>query len=178
MRKPNTLEKIFDPVAMLLISSIVLGGACFADPDDAAKRQEIEAMYAQYRASFPGIAEISAEEALAIEDREKLVFVDVRKPKEQAVSMLPGAIPDKEFRKNPAKYKDHLVIAYCTISYRSGKLTQKLQKKGIPMINMKGGILAWLHAGGTVYSEGKSVKKLHVYGKKWDLAPSAYKTVW
>jgi sodium/bile acid cotransporter 7 len=79
--------------------------------------------------------------------------------------------------KKPEAYRDHLVISYCTIGYRSGELAQKLQKKDIPVLNLGGGILAWLHAGGKVYKQGKAVNRVHVYGKKWNLAPSAYKSI-
>ena len=110
-------------------------------------------------------------------DPERLLFVDVRKEAEQEVSMLPGAITDKEFLKKPGAYRDRLVIAYCTIGYRSGGFAQKLQKKSIPVLNLQGGILVWLHAHGKVYKHGKAVNRVHVYGKKWDLVPSAYKSI-
>lgn len=144
---------------------------------DTVKRHKIDEMYVEYKESFPEVEDLSAEEVLRLMGRTKMVFVDVREPKEQAVSMLPGAITDREFLQNIESYKDHQVIGYCTISYRSGKLARKLQKKGIRMINLRGGILAWIHAGGQVYKDGKPVKKIHVYGKKWDLAPSDYESI-
>jgi hypothetical protein len=45
------------------------------------------------------------------------------------------------------------------------------------VLNLRGGILAWIHAGGKVYKQGKAVNRAHVYGKKWGLAPSAYKSI-
>ena len=145
---------------------------------DAERRQEIEALYLKYKQSFPDIEDISAKEVLRIKDIVKVVLVDVRRPKEQAVSMLPGAITDKVFLLDPMAYRDYLVIGYCTISYRSGNLAKKLRKKGIRMINLRGGILAWLHAGGKIYKNGKQVNQIHVYGKKWDLAPTGYKSIY
>jgi sodium/bile acid cotransporter 7 len=50
-------------------------------------------------------------------------------------------------------------------------VAEKLQKQDIRMVNLRGGILAWLHAGGAVYRDGKPVNRVHVFGKKWDLAP-------
>lgn len=145
---------------------------------DDAKRGMIEAMYAEYKRGFPEVADISADEALKLSGRIWLVFVDVRYPEEQALSMLPGAITDKEFLKNPRAYEDYAIIGYCTMGYRSGKLAKKLKQKGYRMINSRGGILAWLHAGGKVYKDAKAVNRVHVYGKKWDLAPSDYEAVW
>jgi hypothetical protein len=34
------------------------------------------------------------------------------------------------------------------------------------MVNLRGGLLAWLHAGGKVYKDGRLVRRVHVYGKK------------
>ena len=145
---------------------------------DQEKRREVETMYENYKKDFPDVSDISAEEALALTRQSMPVFVDVRDPSEQAVSMLPGAITEKEFLKDPAAYRDRTVIGYCTISYRSGKLAEKLQEKGIHMLNLRGGILAWIHAGGKIYRDGKITNKVHVYGKTWNLAPSGYEAVW
>jgi rhodanese-related sulfurtransferase len=146
--------------------------------NDSDKRHRVKVMYANYKKSFPEVMDISAESALLkFKKGSKIIFVDVRKSSEQAISMLPGAITDREFLKNPDAYADHLVIGYCSIGYRSGKLAQKLKKKGVRMVNFRGGILAWLHAGGEIYKNGMPVNRVHVYGKKWDLAPSAYESV-
>ena len=146
-------------------------------PDDAAKQRRIEALYQDYRRDFPGVADISAERTMTSADPERLLFVDVRQSEEQVVSMLPGAITDKEFMKKPGAFSDRLVIAYCTIGYRSGEFAQKLREKEIAVLNLRGGILAWLHAGGKVYKQGQAVNRVHVYGKKWDLAPSGYQSI-
>jgi hypothetical protein len=35
-----------------------------------------------------------------------------------------------------------------------------------------------VHAGGKVYDRNGETRRIHVYGRTWDLAPSAYKTLW
>ena len=145
---------------------------------DAAKKRKIDEMYEGYKQHFPKVKDFSAEQTLQLMDRKKVILVDIRKPKEQAVSMIIGAITETEFRRNPSAYRDYIVIGYCTIGSRSGKLARKLKKKGISMFNMRGGILAWLHAGGIVHKDGKPVNRVHVYGRKWNLAPLAMKSVW
>jgi rhodanese-related sulfurtransferase len=167
---------------LILLALICLGVFAEASTQgevlkDSSKLKKVNSMYAEYKESFPEVPDISAEQVLRHMEEGRVVFVDVRGPKEQDVSMLPGAITEKAFLKNPDAYKDYRVIGYCTISYRSGKLAQRLKKKGIDMFNLEGGILAWLHAGGKVYRHGKPVNRVHVYGKKWDLAPSGYETV-
>lgn len=149
-----------------------------ASLNDAEKRQRVAAMYADYREDFPGIKEIDAEAAIALLSDPGVVFVDVRKPKEQAVSMIPGAITDTQFMDQLDQYRGKRVIVYCTISYRSGKLAAKLQKKGISVTNLKGGLLGWVHAGGPLAQQNQPVRKLHVYGRKWDLAPDTIETVY
>jgi hypothetical protein len=92
--------------------------------------------------------------------------------------MLPGAITEKEFMDNFKSYQDHIKIAYSTISYRSGKFAQKLQKEGIPVYNLRGGILAWVHDGGKVYDRNGETKGIHVHDSEWNLLPARYEAIW
>jgi sodium/bile acid cotransporter 7 len=145
---------------------------------EARKKTAVYEMYAGYKESFPEVTDITPKEAMELLARnKKVVLVDVRTPEEQRVSMLPGAITRDDLLSNLDAYRDHIIIGYCTISYRSGKLAQDLRQKGITMRNLKGGILAWVHEGGKVYSQGDETQKVHVYGPKWDLAPAPYHTV-
>jgi sodium/bile acid cotransporter 7 len=166
-------------LAIIMLIVMLMAGICYADSllSDNQKQQKIQSMYEKYKKRFPGVDDISAQDAMDLMKKKPVVFVDIRQSEEQAISMLPHAITGKEFLQNPGAYKDHTIISYCTISYRSGKLAEKLKKKGIHMINLRGGLLAWLHAGGKVYRDGRSVRRVHVYGKKWDLAPSHFETV-
>jgi sodium/bile acid cotransporter 7 len=159
------------------------GGTSFAQMaseamEDDARRAKIEAMYRDYKKKFPGVQDIAPAEASQLLDAGRALFVDVREPKEQEVSMLPGAVTEKEFLSRPGGYGDMVVIGYCTISYRSGKLAEKLKERGITMLNLKGGLLAWVHAGGKVYDQAGETRRIHVYGRKWDLGPKDYQPVW
>ncbi|MBC2732955.1 MAG: rhodanese-like domain-containing protein [Desulfobacteraceae bacterium] len=145
---------------------------------DAEKRQQFTAMYADYREDFPGIEEIDADKALRLLKDLDVIFVDVRKPEEQAVSMIPGAVTSEVFLADTERFRGQRIIAYCTISYRSGKLVAKLKRKGITMVNLKGGLLGWVHAGGPLVRGNLPVTVLHVYGRKWDLAPAGIETVY
>jgi sodium/bile acid cotransporter 7 len=149
-----------------------------ASMSDAEKRQRIMEMYADYREHFAGVAEIGAEEAIALLPDPDVVFVDVREPEEQAVSMIPGAITDKEFKTHLDQYRGKRLIAYCTISYRSGKLAARLARQGVTVVNLEAGLLGWVHAGGPLVRGDSPVRQLHVYGRKWDLAPADIETVY
>jgi sodium/bile acid cotransporter 7 len=142
------------------------------------KARKVLEMYEDYkRSSFPEIEDIAPEGALNLLDKGNVLFVDIRSHDEQEVSMLPGAITEKEFRDNPNGSPDHVIISYCTISYRSGLFAKEFQEKGIRILNLKGGLLGWVHEGGVVYDQNKETNLIHVYGKKWDLAPDEYKTM-
>jgi len=145
---------------------------------DAEKRYKIDEMYADYRKSFPGVVEVEPKLVMDLMQKIRILFIDVREPQEQAVSMLPGAIPVKAYLENPDKYPADLVVGYCTISYRSGKLAEKLKRKSISMYNLCGGMLAWVHDGGKIYDKNGETRRIHVYGRKWDLAPQGYAAIY
>ncbi len=146
---------------------------------DAEKFAAIQKEYGGYHKEvFPEIPDFSVEKLVARQKTEKIILVDVRTPEEYGVSMIPGAITAEEFEANTDKYKDHKIVTYCTIGYRSGVYAKKLRKKNIRAINLAGGILAWAHAGKTFTSETGETRKVHVYGKNWSLLPDAYQPDW
>ena len=135
-------------------------------------------MDAGYKKDFPNVRDISPKQAMELHAQGKALFVDTRKPAEMAVSTLPGAVSKQYFLNHTNQYKNKTIVAYCTISYRSGLFSRDLVKEGIAVLNLQGGILAWLLEGGKVYDQnGKEVKRVHVYGGKWEFAPDGYETV-
>ncbi len=167
-------------LALILLVSVNYHHPGHAAPlPDPQKKARVSQMYANYKKEFPEVVDITPEEVMGLlAAGKKVVLVDVRSPKEQRVSMLPGAISREVFLRDIDNYRDHYIIGYCTISYRSGKLAQELRQRGINMLNLEGGLLAWLHAGGKVWAKGDETRQVHVFGKKWDLAPARYQTVW
>lgn len=145
---------------------------------EAEKRAKIETMYDDYKKSFEDVQDITPAAAMELLKTSPVVFVDVREKKEQAVSMLPGAITEEEFLNHLDRYRGKTIIGYCTISYRSGKLAEKLKAQGVVMLNLRGGLLAWVHDGGKVYDRNGETRRIDVYGRKWDLGPQGYEAVW
>jgi len=142
--------------------------------NDQRRYRALCRMYEDLRRTFPGIDEIAPDQALELSGKEGVVFVDVRSREERAVSMVPGALDEKEFLENRSRCRGKTVIVYCTVGYRSGKFVLR-EGRGTPgLTNLRGGILAWLHAGGTVVQGGQATTKVHVYGEKWALQPCAY----
>jgi rhodanese-related sulfurtransferase len=145
---------------------------------DGQKLNRINELYEKYKRSFPDVPDVSVEELIALRREQDVVLVDRREKREQRVSMLPGAIPSGEFEKNIENYKDKTIVVYCTIGSRSGYYARELIQKGFAAYNLRGGILAWIHAGQQLVSEGKETRRVHVYGRRWDLAPKGYEAVW
>lgn len=169
------------PALLAFICLCLIATTCLADDplDDSDKKETVYSMYDKYKQkSFSKIADISVQEAKALAEKGNVLFVDVRKPSEIKVSKLPGAIGQSEYLSDRTRFDGKTIVGYCTISFRSGQLAKELLRKGITMINLRGGILAWVHEGGKVVDkEGKETHRLHVYGKRWDLAPKGYETI-
>lgn len=166
-----------------LFSGIVtLFGVGCADPgslSDEAKRERIAELYAGYQESFVGVPGISAEElSQRLESAEGPILVDVRTPEERAISMIPGAISRETFEGRREEFVGRTVVTYCTIGYRSGLYAAELRAGGWQASNLEGSILSWTHAGGELVSAGEATRRLHVYGRTWDLAADGYETVW
>ena len=164
----------------LLIGLSILPAPVTADNGESVDELLLEkatTMYEKYSKSFPQVEDIDAEDAITLLDNEGVVFVDVRRRKEQAVSMIPGAITADQLTDDIESYRGKRIIAYCTISYRSGKLAARLMKDGLPVENLKAGLLGWTHAGGPLADDNGPTNRLHVYGRKWDLAPAGIETV-
>lgn len=167
----------------VVLAGILLMSLPTAAGDDSAlsdlqKKGVVYRMYADGKKDFPEVKDLSPQEVMERMNKGGLVLVDTRKPAEMQVSMLPGAITKKEFLVEPNRYKGLTVVSYCTISYRSGVFAREMAKEGIPLYNLKGGILAWTLEGGRVYDpQGRKTQRIHVFGKKWNYAPDGYQTV-
>lgn len=146
---------------------------------DATRLEQIDALYQGYREDFPQVKEITPQGVADAQKSGDVVLVDVRTPEEQAVSMLPGAITAEVFEAAAETYRNKTVVTYCTIGARSGVYADELCQKGFDVRNLKGSLLAWTHAGLPLKdSESHDTKRVHVYGKKWDLAAKGYEAVW
>lgn len=169
----RALRTLWTLVATLLPFSV---GA--APASDAERAEQIQAMYTAYALAFPEVESIGAVELAAqLASATPPVVVDVRPEIERAVSMLPGAIGFEVFEAEPPE-PGRRVVVYCTIGARSGAYASTLRKQGLDVRNFEGSILAWTHAGGAlVDAAGESTKRVHVYGKRWNLVADGYEGV-
>ncbi len=97
---------------------------------------------------MPGVQEVSVEELKARRDRgESLVLVDVREPREWAISDLPDSvkIPLGTLPQSLDKLsKNDEIVVYCRTGGRSGNAVQFLTQHGFDKAkNLVGGINMW-----------------------------------
>ena len=165
------------PILLLMLLFIPYTVTGNSELADTQKKEIVYKIYDDYKKEFPSVKDISPNEAMNAMEGGRVIFVDTRKQAEMKVSMLPGGVTKKDFIENPSKYKGYKIIAYCTISYRSGLFTAEMAQKGVYIENLKGGVLAWLFEGGKVYNARGETKRVHVYGKKWNYLPMGYEPV-
>ncbi len=105
------------------------------------------------------------------------VVVDVRSDEEVNVSIIPGAITKAKYEKDAGKYRDKLVIPYCTVGGRSGAYAKQLAGKGVKVKNYEGSILKWIDAGlPLVTLEGQPTNRVHTYSDRYRV-PAKYEQV-
>ncbi|MDE2784791.1 MAG: rhodanese-like domain-containing protein [Gemmatimonadota bacterium] len=145
---------------------------------EAERRVILERMVEEVGEDYPDVATISP---VALRDalpEGDLVLVDVRTEAERRVSTLPGAITSEEFEARLQELAGRTVVAYCTIGRRSSEYVRRMARRGVDMLNLEGSVLAWTHAGGQLVNDGVPTRRLHVYGRRWNLAAAGYQTIW
>lgn len=112
-------------------------------------------------------------EVCDVKDKQsEVILLDSRSKEEYEVSHLKGArwvgYDDFDTSRVSGIPKDKKIVVYCSVGYRSEKITEKLNAAGYKSVyNMYGGIFEWVNRGYPVYRNGKQTKKVHAYNKKW-----------
>ncbi len=153
-----------------------------ADDVQAAARAQSQArlddLVQQTRARFPDVPRFTVPEYLAFADTADVVLVDVRREEERAVSHIAGSIPYWEFEKNAEAYRDRPVVCYCTIGWRSSAYARDLVREGWDARNLEGSLLAWAQHDRELVGPDGPTRRLHVYGKRWNVLPPGWEGVW
>ncbi|MDB5102560.1 MAG: rhodanese domain protein [Fibrobacteres bacterium] len=179
MTKPRSKYAL---AAILAVASLLLPYPGSAQAPSRTEKLESRLRVAILKATKDLTVPIIKAEALkAIIDDTNLILIDVRKPREQEVSMLPHAISTALFS---ATYrhgipKEKRLVVYCTIGYRSGKYAEELAKQGVKAENLEGGVLAWSFAGGKFFTwnsvhELVETNRIHVYDPEWNIVHPDY----
>jgi rhodanese-related sulfurtransferase len=106
------------------------------------------------------------------EEGKTIVFIDTREKKEYQVSHIKGAVyvgyDDFDTINLENINKNAIIVAYCSVGYRSGKIGVKLMDLGYSNIfNLFGGIFSWANNSNPIYLKEKEVKKVHPYNDNW-----------
>lgn len=167
-------------IVIMILAASLLPGTSFAErPEEPEIRRKLTEMMEQNRKAFPGLLEMSVETLRQGLEDKTVILIDVRPEKERAVSVIPGSMTATEFEKNLSRNQGKEAVCYCTVGYRSAMYAQKMNRRGIPMKNFNGSILAWCQAHQKVETpDGQATNKVHVYAPKWNLLPPEYKGVW
>jgi rhodanese-related sulfurtransferase len=144
---------------------------------DEEKNDIVRMMYEKDKTEFQEVEDISPTSAQSLYTRGEAVFIDVRTPEEQIVSMLPGAVAEQDLADDPSILQGKTAMAYCTIGYRSGLYAEDMSREGIRILNVQGGILGWVFSGGKVYHAGRETRQVHVYEEEWNYLPDGYEPV-
>ncbi len=116
--------------------------------------------------------DVPAVDVPALDTLHAPVFLDAREREEYDVSHLPAArwVGYKSF--DPALVKDlpkdTLLVVYCSVGYRSERVTEQLRKAGFRNVyNLVGGIFEWVNTDHTVVDEKGPTPRVHAYDKDW-----------
>ena len=116
------------------------------------------------------VPELSIENAVL---ETKAIFIDARSLEEYEVSHIKDAkhvgFKNPDFSSLDTIEKSSQIIVYCSVGYRSEKITQQLIKIGYTDIyNLYGGIFEWKNQGHEIVNhENKPTENVHAYNLVW-----------
>lgn len=116
------------------------------------------------------VNEVNVQEATAAEN---VVYLDAREKNEYEVSHIENAIwvGYNTFKKKRVAEidKNSKVIVYCSVGYRSEKISEKLLKMGFTDVsNLYGGIFEWVNQDQVIVdNENQVTNQVHAYDKVW-----------
>ena len=140
--------------------------------------QRVETLADECYRNHPDIPGLSPGEFARRSKQEEWAIVDVRSPRERAVSIIPGAVTSEEFEARPEEHEGKHILVYCTAGCRSGAYAETLREEGLDAFNLWGGVLSWAQQGRPfVTVDGQPTRRVHVNGERWDVLPPDYEAV-
>lgn len=156
-------------IAMSVIA-LLMGGL-----DISQEKLEWTLVKKGIRIRFPSVTQLSTERLSlwsSLPDTTQPVLLDAREREEYEVSHLRGAWLASSEKKAVAALKkvgkNHPVVVYCSVGYRSSELAVKLHARGFTNVyNLEGSIFQWANEGRPVYSDKGKVKNVHPFNSTW-----------
>ena len=138
------------------------------------------------RETFPDVPQLSTERLaeLLVGDVE-VVLLDARSKEEFETSHLHGAVRATSVRSAQAALEEYgegpTVVVYCSVGYRSSRLSQQLREHGVENVfNLEGSLFKWANEGRPVYTGSEPVQPVHPFDEDWGelLHPSRHPLGW
>jgi rhodanese-related sulfurtransferase len=104
-----------------------------------------------------------------------VILLDAREKKEFDISHIKGARYVGYDKFNIESIgdlpKDKRIVIYCSVGYRSEKITEKLRAAGYTnVMNLYGGIFEWVNQGNVIVDNTDSpTLKVHAYSHSWGI---------
>lgn len=149
----------------LALALLLAAAACFGqNVEDAGFQALLKNLLTH------SVPEISV--ADAARDSAQILFLDAREPREFEVSHLAGALhvgyDHFDARQISAQPRDRRIVVYCSVGYRSEKVTEQLRTAGFTNVaNLYGGIFEWVNEGFPVVDARGPTRRVHAYSKSW-----------
>lgn len=107
-----------------------------------------------------------------VKQLDNTVYLDARSKEEYDISHVENAVwvgyDEFDINKVPAIDTSQNIIVYCSVGYRSEKITNKLEDAGYKNVyNLYGGLFEWYNEGLPVVKEDKPTNKIHSYNENW-----------
>jgi rhodanese-related sulfurtransferase len=115
------------------------------------------------------VKEITVPDAVAT----NALFIDARELNEYNVSHIKNALfvgyENFSYDSLISVKKNQKVIVYCSVGYRSEKVSEKLMTAGFTDVsNLVGGIFEWVNQGHSVVDKNNvATQNIHAYNKTW-----------
>jgi rhodanese-related sulfurtransferase len=118
------------------------------------------------------VPEVSVSE---VKKMKEVLLLDAREWNEYKVSHIENAkyVGYDQFEIGTLKSisKKRKIVVYCSVGYRSEKISEKLKQVGFTDVsNLYGGIFEWVNQSNPVVdSKGKTTENIHAYNKTWSM---------
>jgi rhodanese-related sulfurtransferase len=120
----------------------------------------------------------------SLENNPTVTMLDARAYREYEVSHIASAewvgYDDFDISRVSHLDKSQPVVVYCSVGYRSEKVTEQLMNAGFTNVsNLYGGIFEWVNHGNPLVDvSGQPTEKIHAYSKSWGVWLSKGKKVY
>jgi rhodanese-related sulfurtransferase len=163
------LSTIYRPLSALLLTVFTLLTACAQSGDTRIEKKAYDKMLQKLLSHT--VPEVSVSEAKKLENA---VFLDTRELEEYQVSHIEDAqfVGYDNFDLSTVEDlpKDQKIVVYCSVGYRSEKISERLLEAGFTDVsNLYGGIFEWKNQDQQVVDGSGTTEKVHAYDRLWGI---------